>query len=317
MTVAFNASLYSRLQLLEHENLAQNRAISRLQLQSERLSLAVARLLPKKSVGDEAANKSIAEADVTRHNRHSTAASSGNDNYFWKESTSQRTAWRDSSQSLTRSLSSQAPSTPRISTAYEKAMKTSASFATVSAACPHGPACRKEFCDLAHSAFFCCAHGLHCMQPAACGIMSLSKARRLYKAHLHAPPPAATGADAGADDQLFCVWMHAHCDKFQPRSAHLCASGFREVRVLSDARRPQTCRSWSLIRNVRCFNSRENRGNGFSTQLLRRAVERQLPGVLLNVAADSFMFTSAASAMEALQLMISDTDSPASMIHVI
>jgi hypothetical protein len=51
--------------------------------------------------------------------------------------------------------------------------------------------------------------------------------------------------------------------------------------------------------------------------MLRRAVERQLPGLLLNLAADSFVFTSAASALEALQLMISDTDSPASMVHVL
>jgi hypothetical protein len=97
----------------------------------------------------------------------------------------------------------------------------------------------------------------------------------------------------------------------------MCRSGFREVRVLCDARRPQICRSWAVVPSIRCFSSRDNRGNGFSAQSLRRAVERQLPSLLLQVAPESFMFNSAASAMEALQLMLYDADSHVSIVHVV
>jgi hypothetical protein len=320
MTAAFNASLYSRLQLLEHENRAQNQAITRLQLQNERLSLAISRLLPRKSFGGELSKKAISSDYATNPNQHSFAVPSCYEHNFYKEGGRHSTfcaGGYDSSRSHKQCLNIKLPSTPSASAVFDNAMKVSASFIPVTSPCPHGSACRKEFCDLSHSAFFCCAHGMHCMQPAACGIMSLSKARRLYELHHHVTPPDAAGLDSASADQLFCVWMHVHCDKFQPRSEHLCTSGFREVRVLSDSRRPQSCRSWSLICNVLCFNGREYRGNGCSVQLLRRAVERQLPGLLLNLAADSFMFTSAASAMEALQLMIADSDSPASMLHVI
>jgi hypothetical protein len=313
MTAAFNASLYSRLQLLEHENRAQNQAITRLQFQNERLSLALSRLHSVKTFGDETSSKAIAN-----HHRHSITVSSGYEPNIRKESIGQRSSrGYDVPQSQKQNLTIKLPSALSNSAAFDNALKIASSINPMAAPCPHGPACRKEFCDLAHSAFFCCAHGVHCMRPAACGIMSLSRARRLHEAHLHEHPPAACAIDTSAADQLFCVWMHAHCDKFQPRSDHLCPSGFREVRVLSDARHPQRCRSWALIRNVRCFFGRENRGSGCSAGMLRRAVERQLPGLLLNLAADSFVFTSAASALEALQLMISDTDSPASMIHVL
>jgi hypothetical protein len=46
-------------------------------------------------------------------------------------------------------------------------------------------------------------------------------------------------------------------------------------------------------------------------------VQRQLPSLLLEVAPDSFMFTSAAAAMEALQLMISGAESPVSLVHIL
>ena len=157
------------------------------------------------------------------------------------------------------------------------------------------------------------------MQPAACGIMSLSEARRLQQLHfnMHALPPATSTSGAASGEQRYCVWVHAHCDKFQPRSDRLCRSGFREVRVLCDARRPQICRSWAVVPSIRCFSSRDNRGNGFSAQSLRRAVERQLPSLLLQVAPESFMFNSAASAMEALQLMLYDADSHVSIVHTV
>jgi hypothetical protein len=73
------------------------------------------------------------------------------------------------------------------------------------------------------------------MQPAACGIMSLSEARRLQQSHfnMHPVPPATSTSGAASGEQRYCVWVHAHCDKFQPRSDRLCRSGFREVRVLS------------------------------------------------------------------------------------
>ena len=113
------------------------------------------------------------------------------------------------------------------------------------------------------------------MQPAACGIMSLSETRRLQQLYfnMYPLPPATSTSGAASGEQRYCVWVHAHCDKFQPRSDRLCRSGFREVRVLSDARQPRNCASWTLFRKISCFSNRDNRGNGFSAILMQRVVE--------------------------------------------
>ncbi len=322
MVAPFTASLYSRLQLVEHENRLQSQAISRLQCQNERLSLAIARFRLADTFSDDTSRT------ASRDNRprvHSASDLQGAKAYdFYRhyvgpsvpsQQLQRQNALPHSSPSQKQRLKVELPSSQTISADLNSALILAASFDPVVASCSHGCACRKEFCDLAHPAFFCCAHGVHCLQPAAGGIMSFSKARLLHDAHLSISR-AVSSAAAPVDDR-FCVWIHGHCGKFQPRSNHLCRSGFREVRVLCDARQPQKCRSWSLLRSIGCFSSRDNRGNCFSARSLRQLVERQLPGLLLEVAADSFMFNSAAAAMEALQLMLSDAEQQVSMVHVL
>ena len=324
-------SLYSRLQLLEHENRIQNEAINRLQSQNERLSLTISRLHLSHDFGHETSHKTHKphnlQRPLTSHSRetsHDKQKNQANDIYqqlLRPSASSQQPRPRSSPTDLSRPptqfMNVQLPSSSVDAAAFNAASKIIVPC-NASTICSHGPACRKEFCNLGHSSFFCCSHGVHCMQPAACGIMSLSEARRLQQLHfnMHALPPATSTSGAASGEQRYCVWVHAHCDKFQPRSDRLCHSGFREVRVLSDARQPRNCASWALFRNISCFSSRENHGNGFSAILLRRVVERQLPSLFLQLAADSFTFASAASAMEALQLMLTDAKMPVSTVHV-
>jgi hypothetical protein len=321
MVAPFTASLYSRLQLVEHENRLQNQAISNLQCQNERLSLAIARVHIADTFSTDTTRTARRDNRSQVHSASNHQGSQAYDiyrHYVAPSVPSQQlqvqSALQHSSHSQKQRLKIKLPSSQTISADLNSALKLAASFDPVIASCSHGCACRKEFCDLAHSAFFCFAHGVHCLHPAAGGIMSLSKARLLHDAHFSIPQ-AASSAATPVDDR-FCVWIHGHCGKFQPRSNHLCRSGFREVRVLCDARQPKRCRSWALLRSVSCFSSRDNRGNCFSARSLRQAVERQLPSLLLEVAADSFMFNSAATAMEALQLMLSDAEQPVSMVHV-
>ncbi len=324
MAAPFTASLFSRLQLVEHENCIQNQAIVRLQCQNERLSLTISRLHAA-TIGNDTSQAASTANQLESSRSGAFCLKKGRNAYEVyrrhvcptlpsQQGQHGSSLHQDSSYSKKQYLNVKVPSSPSNSAVLLNAMELAASFDPVTALCSHGGACRKEFCDLAHSAFFCCAHGVHCLQPAAAGIISMSKARCLHDAHLKILTPVSFAAPV---DDRFCVWIHGHCDKLQPRSNHMCRSGFREVRVLCDARRPQICRSWAVVPSIRCFSSRDNRGNGFSAQSLRRAVERQLPSLLLQVAPESFMFNSAASAMEALQLMLYDADSHVSIVHVV
>jgi len=323
MAAPFSASLYSRLQLLEHENRLQNEAITRLQSQNERLSLSISRLQLSHDLGREILHKTIKPYNLQRpqtansqeignHNRKNQAF--GGHQKPRRPSTQLRPRSSlppDSSRPLTQFVDVKLPSLSTDPALFNNPLKIVAPHDAASTLCPHGPACRKEFCSLGHSSFFCCTHGAHCMQPAACGIMSLSEARRLHGLHfnIHSSPSATSISGAASGVQRYCIWMRALCDKFKSRSDHLCRSGFREVRVLSDARQPRNCTSWALIRSISC-------GHDCSAVLLRRDVERQLPSLFLHLAADSFMFASAAAAMEALQLMLADAKMPVSMVHV-
>jgi hypothetical protein len=331
MVAPFTASLYSRIQLLEHENRLQNQAISHLQGQNELLSLTISRLRANAFAIDtsDTANSNIQThaigASDRRYAHHHHKGRTAYDVYRTcvRPASSaplhnQRAAAAQRPSSCHRKprLDAKQPTTQSNSSELNNAMRLAASFNSSAAFCSSGAACRKEFCDLAHSAFFCCAHGVHCLKPEAAGVMSVFKARGLHDAHLSISRPAASAA-AAADNDRFCVWIHVKCGKVQPRSNHLCRSGFGEVRVLCDARRPQSCRSWGVYRSIGCFSSFEKRANGVGACSLRGVVQRQLPSLLLEVAPDSFMFTSAAAAMEALQYMVSGAESPVSLVHIL
>ncbi len=131
----------------------------------------------------------------------------------------------------------------------------------------------------------------------------------------HATAAAARAAAPG--DDRFCVWIHARCCKFQPRSGHSCRGGCRDFLLLTDALAPRSCRSWRALQIAHSVPSRDSHRNGVCPRSLRQTVERQLSGVFLRAASEVFIFSSAAAAVEALHAVLQDAEPPVAVLHVL
>ena len=145
----------------------------------------------------------------------------------------------------------------------------------------------------------------HASSPAACTF-----------ANYHFTEDSHVGAAAPGDD-VFCVWIHARCCKYQPRSDHPCRAGSREFLLLTDARTPRSCKSWRALQSAHTVPSRDNHRNGVCAHSLRRTVEQHLPRLFLRAASEAFVFSSAAAAVEALHGMLADAEPPVAVLHVL
>ena len=139
----------------------------------------------------------------------------------------------------------------------------------------------------------------------------MAQAHRLHQGRSPTHATATVACAAAPGDDRFCVWIHARCCKFQPRSDHSCRAGCRHFLLLTDALAPRVCSSW------RSVPSRDNHTNGVCARSLRQTVERQLSGLFLRSASEAFIFSTAFAAVEALHGALQDAEPRVQVLHVL